>query len=109
MSDSVTTWTVAARLLCPWDSPGKNTGVSCHALLQGVFPTPGSNVHLLRLLRWQAGSLPLAPPGKPNIGLAGMKTASRLRDWPEQLHFTDEKTESRREIQLCKAAQVTGD
>ena len=26
------------RLLCPWDSPGKNTGVGCHALLQGIFP-----------------------------------------------------------------------
>ena len=32
-----------ARLLCPWDSPGKNTGVGCHALLQKVFPTEGSN------------------------------------------------------------------
>ena len=32
-----------ARLLCPWDSPGKNTGVGCHALLQGIFPTQGSN------------------------------------------------------------------
>ena len=31
-----------ARLLCPWDSPGKNNGVSCHALLQGIFPTQGS-------------------------------------------------------------------
>ena len=28
-----------ARLLCPWDSPGKNTGVGCHVLLQGNFPT----------------------------------------------------------------------
>ena len=28
-----------ARLLCPWESPGKNTGVGCHALLQGIFPT----------------------------------------------------------------------
>ena len=28
-----------ARLLCPWDSPGKNTGVGCHFLLQGIFPT----------------------------------------------------------------------
>ena len=28
------------RLLCPWDSPGKNTGVGCHALLQGIFPNP---------------------------------------------------------------------
>ena len=35
------------RLLCPWDSPGKNTGVGCHALLQGIFPTQGSNSHLL--------------------------------------------------------------
>ena len=37
----VTPWTVAARLLCPWDSPGKSTGVGCHALLQGIFPTQG--------------------------------------------------------------------
>ena len=29
------------RLLCPWDSPGKNTGVGCHALLQGDLPNPG--------------------------------------------------------------------
>ena len=31
------------RLLCPWDSPGKNTGVGCHFLLQGIFLTEGSN------------------------------------------------------------------
>ena len=31
-----------AMLLCPWDSPGKNTGVSCHAFLQGIFPTQGT-------------------------------------------------------------------
>ena len=30
-----------ARLLCPWDSPGKNTGVGCHVLLQRTFPTEG--------------------------------------------------------------------
>ena len=34
------------------DSPGKNTGVGCHALLQGIFPTQGSNQHLLCLLYW---------------------------------------------------------
>ena len=51
-----------ARFLCPWDSPGKNTGVGCHALLQGIFPTQGWNPFLLRLMYWQAGSLPLAPP-----------------------------------------------
>ena len=35
-----------ARLLCPWDSPGKNPGVGCHALLQGLFLTQGSNPFL---------------------------------------------------------------
>ena len=47
-------WTGPARLLCPWDSPGKNTGVGCRALLQGIFPTQGSNSCLLQLLgcRW---------------------------------------------------------
>ena len=45
------------------DSPGKNTGVCCHALLQGIFPTQGSNLHLLCLLHWQEGSSPLAPAG----------------------------------------------
>ena len=32
-----------ARPLCPWDFPGKSTGVGCHALLQGIFPTQGWN------------------------------------------------------------------
>ena len=40
------------------DSPGKDTGVVA-ALLQGIFPTQASNPHLLCLLHWQAGSLPL--------------------------------------------------
>ena len=35
------------RLLCPWDSLGKNTGVSCHFLLQRIFPTQGLNLCLL--------------------------------------------------------------
>ena len=35
------------RLLCPWNSPGKDTGVGCHSLLQGIFPTQGSNLGLL--------------------------------------------------------------
>ena len=42
-----------ARLLCPWDSPGKNTGVDCSALFQGIFPTQGLNLCLLSLLHWQ--------------------------------------------------------
>ena len=39
-----------ARILCLWDSPDKNTGAGCHALLQGIFLTQGSNLHLLCLL-----------------------------------------------------------
>ena len=35
------------RLLCPWDSPGKNTGVCCHSLFQGIFLTEGLNLALL--------------------------------------------------------------
>ena len=49
----------------PWYSPGVNTWVGCHFLLQGTFLTPGSNPCLLPFLHYQVGSLPLAPPGKP--------------------------------------------
>ena len=51
-----------SRLFCPWDSSGKNPGVGCHSLLQGIFLACGSNSGLLRLLHWPA------PPMKP-IGL----------------------------------------
>ena len=60
------------RFFCPWDFPGKNTGVGCHFLLQGVFLTQGSNLHLLCLLHWQVGSLPPAPPNQ------GPQTQSKL-------------------------------
>ena len=39
-----TAWT-PARLLCPWDSPGKNTGVGCHFFLQEIFLTQELNLH----------------------------------------------------------------
>ena len=39
--------------------------VAIHSLLQGIFSTQGLNLHLSRLLHWQASFLPLAPPGKP--------------------------------------------
>ena len=39
----------SARLHCPWNSPGKKAGVSCHSLLQEIFLTQGSNPHLLPL------------------------------------------------------------
>ena len=62
-----------ARLLCPWNLPGKNAGVGCHFLLQGIFLTQGSNLSLLHLLHWQANSLPTALPGKPNSNGTGVK------------------------------------
>ena len=58
-------------LLYPWDSPGKNTGVRCHFLFQGIFPTQGLN---LDLLRWQADSL---PPGS-HLGSRSPNTPDNL-------------------------------
>ena len=66
MSDSLRSHGLQpTRFLCPWDSLNKNTGVGCHALLQGIFLTRESTLCLLCLLHWQADSLSLAPPAKP--------------------------------------------
>ena len=70
------------------DSPGKNTGVGCHALLQGIFLTQGSNLSFLCLLHWQAAtaakslqSCPTlcnprdgSPPGSPVPGILQVRT-----------------------------------
>ena len=48
-----------ARLLCPWNFPGKKTREGCYFLLQGIFQIHGSNLRLLQLLHWQADSPPL--------------------------------------------------
>ena len=60
MSDSL--WPhrlLPTRLFCPWNFPGKNTGVGCHLLLQGNFWTQGLNWCLFCLLHWQMYPLPL--------------------------------------------------
>ena len=44
---------------CPWNFPGKNTGVGCHSLLYEIFRTQELNLRLSCLLHWQADSLPL--------------------------------------------------
>ena len=55
----VAPWTVTLRLLCPWGSPGKNTGVGSHARLQGTFPSQG-----LTRVSCTAGGLSITgPPG----------------------------------------------
>ena len=56
---TATAWTID-RFLCPWDFPGKNIGMSCHFLLQGIFLTQGSNLHLLH----QQVVPQYLPPGK---------------------------------------------
>ena len=55
--------------VCSQDSPGNNTGVGCHFVLQEIFLTQELNLHVPRLLHWQAGSLPLVLPGKPNLSV----------------------------------------
>ena len=54
-----------ARLLRPWGFPGKNTGVGCHFLLQGIFLTQESNLYLLH---WLVYPLPLSHQGSPLTG-----------------------------------------
>ena len=64
-----------SRLLCPWDFPGKNTGVGCHFLLQGIFLTQGSNSCLLH---WQVDSLPLSHLGSPIDTILAVKGGGEL-------------------------------
>ena len=68
--------------LCSWDSPGKNTRLSCHALLQGIFPTQRSNPCPLSLLNWQVGSLP-----KPYLGTL-IEPAVVTKENPKELLAT---------------------
>ena len=67
MSTSFLLWTVALQAPLSWGTPGKNTGVRCRALLQGIFLTQGLNLHLLYFLNLQADSLPLCHLGYNNI------------------------------------------
>ena len=54
----VTSGTAAQQAPLSRGFSSKNAGAGCHCLLQGIFPTQGSKPYLLRLLHWQAGSLP---------------------------------------------------
>ena len=75
----VTPWTVACQApLSVGFSRQEYKNLSCHALLQGIFPTQGSNPCLLRLLHWQAGSLTLVPPGKPLSGQLSVRSVKSI-------------------------------
>ena len=55
MSDPLRPYCLEPASLCPRDSPGKNTGVGCHVLLQGIFLTYRLNPHLCRSDLWLCG------------------------------------------------------
>ena len=65
------------RLLCPWNSPGKNTGVGCHSLLQRIFLTQESNPDLLdcRQILY-----PLSRQGSPKWGVREDTKKRRVKD-----------------------------
>ena len=62
-----TLWTIACQAALSMGFSRQEYCSGCHALLQGIFPTQGLNLHLLHLLHWHVGSLPLMPPGKLQI------------------------------------------
>ena len=57
--------TLCNPMVCPWGSPGKNTGVDSLSLLQGIFLTQGWKPRLLPFLHWQGDSLPPHHLGSP--------------------------------------------
>ena len=69
----------------PWDSPGKNTGLGCHFLLQGIFLMQGSNPCLLHLLHWEENSLPLSYLGSTTLKYKGrhlmVEKVLRIKPW----------------------------
>ena len=98
-----TLWTAACQAPPSMGSPGKNTGVGCCTLPPaapppiGTFPTrdqtcisylsaikPASHIYL----HWQAGHLPLAPPGKP---LTHQKTNNQEENLGENMHLGAQK------------------
>jgi len=98
-----------SRLLCPWDYPGKNTGVGCHFLLPGIFPTQGLNPCLLHrrqilyhfeLPKWMKTPCyrtGLRPSSKCFTCIHSLTppTTRQCRHYYYP-HFTDEETEAQR-------------
>ena len=74
------------RLLCPWDSPGKNTGAGCHFLLQGIFPTQGLNPYFPCLLHCRQILYPLSHQGSQcSFSIANCNSESCFRSAPPKL------------------------
>ena len=77
-----------ARLLCPWDSPGTNTGVGCHSLLQEIFPAQRLNLGLLHyrqiLYRLSHQGSPMIKQPKVLMSLLGIFSPGLGSDGPER-------------------------
>ena len=76
------------RLLCPWDFPGKNTGVGYYFLPQGIFLTRGLNPSFLCFLHWQADSLPLPYLGSPWTVSNICFSTPEVRDRSDKVNIT---------------------
>ena len=63
---------------CPWDSPGKNTGVGCQAVLQGVFPSQGWNPYPMSPA-WQVDCLPTEPLGEAHQDFQRQSTCGTIK------------------------------
>ena len=73
--------------------------MSCHFLLWGIFLTQELNPYLLHLLHWQASSVPLAPPGKPQH--TNRHTQINLIKNQKQKHpLTSQRSKNKSQIQL---------
>ena len=98
------------RLLCPWNFRSKNTGVGYHFLLQGIFPTQGSNLVFLHLLHWQVDSLLTNPmegeplPEKHNPMLSG--TGHNTQAFTPQSHSQIASSIFKKSI-WCKEQRLT--
>ena len=78
VSHSVVSDSFVTRLLCPWNSPGKNTGAGCHSLLLGIFLTQGLNPHLLhcrQTLHWLSHQ---RSPRSPELGVQELRSKVSL-------------------------------
>ena len=104
----------AAMLLCPWDCPGKNTGVGYHFLPRGIFLTQGSNPGLRSLLLWQVDSLPLSRLGstiRPHYlgGFSDTLNENSLHQEGDWQHILYGRTDpSERDSQLLAGPEDTG-
>ena len=75
----VTLWTVSRQVPPSMGFSRQGYSVGCRALLQGIFPTQVGDPGLLCLLHWQAGSLPLTPPGV--LSLSEVDWVQANREW----------------------------